>query len=155
MKTLELTRNCPKCDRVITYKTHTQMVAAKRINSLCKHCGNLDHIELTVIVENKSVYTRECITCGKEMVYNDYTNYRKSFNGSGKCKHCSNIGKHITTIHDPIKNNYKLQWHNKAIAELKIDTVQLPLWGKQYLELHPVVLETLQILNKINKALKQ
>jgi hypothetical protein len=39
-----MTRNCPNCDRLLTYKSKAGYERGKRLNSVCNSCSKLDHL---------------------------------------------------------------------------------------------------------------
>lgn len=76
------TRNCPKCNKVLLYKTETLRNKFDRKSTLCFECSR---------VSSTDKWTRSCPVCNKKIVYNRQSNFCRAKTSNSVCFDCGKI----------------------------------------------------------------
>lgn len=82
----KLERNCPKCNRNITYKWPRSLIRATKLNSICLKCRPTR--------KGKSKYShiileRKCPLCEKTLKYAEYVSFNSAARKKSNCRSCT------------------------------------------------------------------
>ncbi len=81
-------RNCPRCNRILTYSNKYKLQNAIKSNSQCLKCCN------SIILDN-DFYYRMCPSCKCNIQYKNKSSFYTAEKNKHCCKQCSSIGKNI------------------------------------------------------------
>jgi hypothetical protein len=85
MENLELSKNCPLCNKSIYYKRKGDLQQAKKHNTKCKQCVS----DLRIYGKNEKNYKRNCPKC-KNIIFYSNLKFRNRSEKLGKCcRSCS------------------------------------------------------------------
>lgn len=85
MENIQLSRNCPKCNKEIIYKRKGDLQQANKNNTICKQCV----ADNRIIGLTPKQYIRECPCCKQTLFYSDLKFRNRSENLNKKCRSCS------------------------------------------------------------------
>lgn len=113
------TRNCPQCNKFLTYSCTGNCNLANKNKTLCKECGS----QKSNLSRNKlhCGLTRNCPICNKLLTYSNKSNCSLAIKANAKCLSCVRKGKGIGE-----KNNFFGKKHTqKTIKKMKVKRKQI------------------------------
>ena len=107
---MEYKRNCPKCDKELTYTDGGNFSRAKKRNSVCRNCKEMsndfkkklstywtgkkkkNYKRNPAKIQDKK-YSRKCPDCDCDLYYTTKYNYEQAIKKNSRCNHCSKVSK--------------------------------------------------------------
>lgn len=80
-------KNCPKCNREMTYCDAYKLSQSIKKETVCIHCCQLKDKAISTIAT-----TRNCPSCNKLLTYKSNDHYRRACKLKQNCKSCTHIG---------------------------------------------------------------
>jgi endogenous inhibitor of DNA gyrase (YacG/DUF329 family) len=80
---IKLTRYCPNCNKEIIYSNKNSLRKAKKNNSLCISCNNLNRYN------KQTEYVRKCPNCNKDLFYKDNYGLDRAIKINSICTGCA------------------------------------------------------------------
>lgn len=77
-------RNCPQCNKILTYKNYSNFWSSNKKNRICIDCHNKNQKK----IEYPDTWVKLCKVCGKELRYKSQRSFRYAIKHKNKCKTC-------------------------------------------------------------------
>lgn len=115
-----LTRNCPSCNKIMTYKSKKGYTSAEANSLCCISCAKSGNTPSEK--HFPELWVRDCMTCSKRKIFKSYVTWYRSKKSmpEWKCKSCLHVGKpgrphteeHKKYMSEKMKNR-KVTWNSK------------------------------------------